>query len=116
MPPDLFTPEATSNIKEDLAAGQEPILLSDLPRQSWMPKRSGRALHVSSIFRWVHRPGARLEVIKTPGGLVSTKNACLRFFAALQQPDKQPPQPSRSPGRSKRDLQRARDELARAGF
>src|SRR4051812_29417845 len=76
----------SNDVLTDLEAGESPILLSHLPRQSFMPRgRKGKRLHWSVCFRWASagKNGVRLGTIQTPTGLATTKSSVLRFFSAL---------------------------------
>lgn len=75
----------TASVAADLEAGEEPIRLADLRDASFVPRRGGRKVDKSAPFRWASRgvQGHRLESMKTPAGLVTTRSAWLRFCAAL---------------------------------
>lgn len=107
------------SILSDLEAGEEPILLADLPRQSFMPRGRGRKnqrrpLHGSVPHRWSTsgKDGHRLETIRTPSGLVTTRSAALRFFAALSGGSVA----TSTPGQTRRAHERAERELEAAGI
>jgi hypothetical protein len=72
-------------ILNDLEAGEQPVLLTALRDQSFIPRPGGRKLDKSCPFRWAKRGkgGIKLETLKTPTGLITTRSATLRFFAAL---------------------------------
>lgn len=77
---------ANKSVSADIERGEEPIRLSRLPRQQFMPRgASGKPINVSSIFRWAScgARGVRLETLQTPGGLVTTRGAVLRFLHRL---------------------------------
>jgi hypothetical protein len=82
-------PPATTLVNEvlaDIASGEEPIPLTQLPSHSWIPKkRGGRKPDVSGIFRWSSRGlrGHRLETIRCGGAMRTTPSAVLRFYARL---------------------------------
>jgi hypothetical protein len=78
----------------DLAT-ERPISLSQAAR--YCPRlRPGRKVHSSTLFRWATRGsrGIYLEVLDTPGGLCTSKQAINRFFmrltAARNLPGRQP--------------------------
>lgn len=75
----------TNSIIDDLRAGASPILLSDVPSLSCIPRPRGRLLSRSAVFRWVlaGKGGVKLESIRTASGLATTRPAVARFFAAL---------------------------------
>ena len=104
-------------IFEDLSAGESPVRLVELPGESYMPRRGGKKLHKSIPFRWASsgKAGHRLETIRTPTGVSTTRSAVLRYFAALTDPA--PARPAgRTPARRDRDVSRAEAELAAAGI
>src|SRR5687768_9902303 len=74
-----------TGILDDLAAGESPILLADLRNQSFIPRPGGRKPDKSCAFRHAKRgvAGHRLEAVKTPAGLATTRSAYFRFLAAL---------------------------------
>ena len=81
-------------IIEDLERGEQPIPLIEVVNQSFIPRRNGKALHKRVPFRWVSAGirsegpfPIRLEAIRTPAGLATTRSACLRFFRQLTDPD-----------------------------
>ena len=102
-------------IHDDLLSGEAPIGLGDLTGESYIPRRGGKTLHRSIPFRWASRGtrGIRLEVVRTPSGLCTTRSAVLRFFAALTDPAPQPPR--RTHRRREADIAAAERELAAAG-
>lgn len=59
-------------------------------RESWIPKRNGRAVNSSTVWRWIHKglesPDGRrikLDVIYVGNTPMTTAEAVQRFFAAL---------------------------------
>jgi len=59
------------------------ITLTEATR--YCPRRRGRKVHVSTVFRWALRGcrGIRLEVMDTPSGLCTSLPALQRFFERL---------------------------------
>jgi hypothetical protein len=112
-----------ASIIEDLEQGHPAIRLVDLPSQDFMPRTRKKDRHhrprtrdmdKCAPFRWGKRG---METLKTPGGLITTKPAVLRFFAALSKRDKQQPAVAiRTPARRARDVARAESELKAAGI
>ena len=81
-------------ILEDLERGEPPLPLIELAGQSFMPRRNGKPLHKRVPFRWVSagirgegEHPIRLEAVRTPAGLATTRSAVLRFFRLLTDPD-----------------------------
>jgi hypothetical protein len=110
----------TASILADLEAGEEPIALRDLPREKFMPRGRGRKgqrrpLHWSVPYRWATagKDGRQLETLKTPTGTVTTRSACLRFFAALSGGEGAT---VTTPGQVRREHAAAERELAAAGY
>jgi hypothetical protein len=103
-------------ILNDLEAGEEPVLLTALRDQTYLPRPRGRKLDKSVPFRWAKRgsDGVKLEVIRTPTGLTTTRSAVLRFFAALT--GGIAPAPPRTARRREREIGRAERELQEAGI
>jgi hypothetical protein len=111
---------ASGDILNDLDAGEQPILLGDLPHQSYMPRGRGRKgqrrpLHWSVPYRWatVGKDGVKLETMRTPTGLTTTKSSVLRFFARLSRGDGGAA--VTTPGRTRRAHERAERVLDAAG-
>lgn len=107
-----------ATIYDDLTAGETPVQLNKLPRESCMPHPGGRELDRGVGYRWhlKGKDGHRLEAIKTPTGLSTTRSAVLRFFAALTDPDTASKPLARTPARRQRDIAAAERELAAAGI
>src|SRR4051812_43961044 len=88
--PEPAAPPASDSVLADLEAGEQPILLADLPREPYMPRGRGRKgqrrpLHWSVPYRWATsgKDGIKLETLHTPSGAVTTRSGVLRFFSAL---------------------------------
>lgn len=104
---------AANPVLSDLEAGEPPILLADLRDEPFMPRPRGRKLDKSVPFRWHKRGtgGVKLDAVRTPTGIVTTRSACLRFFAALSGgsattvPQATPRQRERQIARAERELQ-----------
>jgi hypothetical protein len=81
--------------------------------------KTGRPAHISSIYRYILRGGkaangtrVRLEVIKAPSGLRTSKQAIQRFIAAMSNQEiSVEPSPSRQ-----KEIADAESELRSAGF
>ena len=83
--------------------------------------RTKRPLHLSGFYRYVTRGArgingarVRLEVVKTPRGLRTSREAVARFISALTNPDTcvaSAPSSVR-----KREIEQAEVELREAGF
>jgi hypothetical protein len=103
-------------ILNDLEAGEQPVLLTALRDQSYIPRPGGRKLDKSCVFRWAKRGkgGIKLETLRTPTGIVTTRSATLRFFAALS--GGTAPAPPRTAQRREREISRAERELQEAGI
>jgi hypothetical protein len=82
-------------------------------------RRTGKPAHISSLYRHVMR-GARasngerirLETVRTPSGLRTSREAIQRFISALTNPDLPPP--TTASRRRQRDA--AEHELRNDGF
>lgn len=63
------------------------VPVGDVPR-SLPPRRSGRPLHVSTVYRWILRGvrGIRLEAIRIGGTTYTTVEAIQRFSDRLTTP------------------------------
>lgn len=105
-------PSGADTVLADLADGEQAIPLPSVPDLDLIPHIGGRKPHRRCAFRWASRGvgGHRLAVARTPGGLVTTRPAVLRFFAALSGTDTTTPRPSR------RGAEQARRRLAKEGF
>jgi hypothetical protein len=81
--------------------------------------KTGKPAHIASMYRHIMR-GARaangerirLEVVRTPSGLRTSREAVARFIAALTDPDATAP----TPRARRRQIAQAEAELAGAGF
>lgn len=99
----------------DLESGEPPILLADLRDEAFMPRPKGRKLDKSVPFRWHKRgtSGVKLDAVRTPTGIVTTRSACLRFFAALSGGGAVP---QSTPRQRERQITSAERELEAAGI
>ncbi len=83
--------------------------------------KTGKPAHISSMFRHVMR-GARaangerirLETIRVPSGLRTSREAVARFIARLTDPDA--PVATASPKARRKQIAQAEAELRAAGF
>jgi Protein of unknown function (DUF1580) len=102
----------------------ETETLIDLRAAATLPvfrNRTGKSAHISSVYRFVMR-GARaangqrirLETVRVPSGLRTSREAVQRFIAELTDPDHPIPAP-RTAAR-KRQIAAAENELVEAGF
>lgn len=103
----------------DLFENETPVAIGDVP--SMLPiRRGGKLPHISCVYRWIQKGvrGVKLEVIDTPGGMITTKEAIARFFAALSAARRGLPTTpaSRTPSARQRAAQSADRELAAAGW
>ena len=104
-----------ATILDDLQGGELPILLRDVPRESYVPRgRKGRLNH-TVIFRWasVGKDGVKLETLRTPSGIITTRSSILRFFSRLSG---LPASAVATPAAVRREHERATRELAEAGI
>lgn len=77
--------------------------------------------HIASVYRYVMR-GARaangerirLETVRTPRGMLTSREAIVRFIEALTNPDTPTPTPTSATRR--RQIEQAEKELAEAGM
>lgn len=79
-------PVLRRSIFEDLAAGENPILLEDMVLQDFFPrKRGGKVASANKVFRIVREglQGIKLEVVQCAGSKCSTRGAWIRFCARL---------------------------------
>jgi hypothetical protein len=79
------------------------IPIRDVPRQI-PPRRSGRRVHVSAVYRWMSRGvrGVRLESIKIGGTTYTSTEAIQRFAERLSGQERQPSQGALTKSRRKR--------------
>lgn len=114
----------TDGIEQDIAEGQQLIRLSALCDEPWMPRaRTGKRLNRCVPFRWASRGshGVRLETLKAPSGLHSTRGSVMRFFAALAYTGGSDGLlntrcPAPTPARRRRQIESANRELQLAGI
>ena len=100
------------SIVDDLEAGEAAVLLTKLPRESYVPRgRSGKPLHFASAFRWASNG---LETLSTPSGMITTRGAVLRYFSKLSGKSLSPRR--RTSRQRERAISRANQELAAAGI
>jgi len=77
-----------AEIMQDIANGETPILLTDLPSSGLIPSPRGKPLHKRVPFRWASRGcrGVKLPVLRTPTGLATTQSRVIQFLTALSEP------------------------------
>lgn len=70
----------------------ELIPLADVPKLPWLPKRNGKRLHKSTVFRWAQRGvgGIKLKTTRIGGARCTTEAALREFFAGLDDEDHEP--------------------------
>jgi hypothetical protein len=119
----VTTVVVASSILQDLENGEEPILLADLPQQSFMPRARGRKgqrrpLHWSVPFRWSAsgKNGVKLDALETPSGKVTTRSAVLRFFARLSHADAGAGATVATPAQARREHAAAERQLDAIGI
>lgn len=83
--------------------------------------RTGKSCSVSQVYRYaqggaraVNGERVRLEVVKCPGGLRTSREAIARFIAALTDPDR--PVTTRTAATRRRESEKASRDLARSGW
>ena len=83
-----------------------------------LPGRSGRGVHVSTIWRWSQRGirGVRLETILVGGTRHTSREALQRFFTATTAAADGTPPATRTPHQRRQAAQRAERELGEAGI
>lgn len=94
---------------------QNERLLSIRDAIQSLPRRRGtRSIHISTVYRWIHRGvgGRKLECLAVGGTLYTSKEAMHRFFAR----DPEPASPPKSDVGSSAAIQRAERELAEFGI
>jgi len=76
--------------------------------------RQGKKSHSSTLYRWATRGsrGVVLDALRTPGGLVTTKEALRRFFAELSKA-RPLPLPHQPPAQNDRHHATVEEELRR---
>jgi hypothetical protein len=112
----------TEQLLEEIEAGQGETLTRAARR---VPRtRQDRPVTLSCLLRWIStgvmgadRQRIRLEAARLAGKWVTTPGAIRRFVEA-QTPclDAEPPPTSRTPGRRRRESERAAKELNRLGI
>jgi hypothetical protein len=81
--------------------------------------RTGKPCHISQLYRYVTRGAraangtrVRLQTVLTPSGRRTSREAIMRFIAALTDPGAPPP----TPRVRKQQIAQAEAELSAAGF
>lgn len=96
--------------------GEQPIALADAAKL--LPKnRSGKAVHVATLYRWAARghKGVRLEIVRLGGRVYTSAAALERFIARCSAGGRAVDTPAK-PGRKTAGYERAARELAAAGI
>ena len=94
---------------------EEPLTLREAARLPFL-KRNGRAPHFSQLYRWAKHGlrGIKLETATLPAGMVTTREAVLRFIQRLTNPLANPE--TRTPTQRQRAIERVDRELREAGI
>jgi hypothetical protein len=115
--PSRFTPtDLDLAILEQLARTSRTCTVTE--PAAWLDSsRKTVGLHKSIPFRWATtgKAGHKLETIRTPTGVSTTRSAVLRSFAGLTGGPIATPA-ARTPARRARDVARAEAELAAVGI
>lgn len=93
------------------------LTLSDAAKS--LPRRSGRRIHVSTLYRWSQRGcrGIRLETAQLGGSRITSMQALQRFCERLSDADPcVSAQISVTPARRRREIARAERELEQEGI
>ena len=100
----------------DMLAAKEVIPVEDLP--NILPKKRGRKLHYSTVYRWCSRGcrGVKLETFLYGGTICTTPEAITQFFERLNATRSgSQPTPTRTPAARRRASEAAARELERMG-
>jgi hypothetical protein len=97
-------------ILDDVAAGEAPFPLTELPSQPFAPRTAGKPKHIAWAFRL---KTAGMETLKIGGKFHVTKSAYLRHLARTSGIT---PAPTRTVAVRRRSLDRAEADLQRAGI
>ncbi len=84
-----------------------------------LPKRSGRRIHTSTVYRWSQRGcrGIRLETAQLGGSRVTSVEALQRFVERLTAADPRISTPMAvTPARRRREIARAEKALEQEGI
>jgi hypothetical protein len=102
----------------DLEQGEDAILLASLRDKPFMPRPGGRKLDKSVAFRWAKsgKGGLKLETLRTPTGIITTRPAVLRFFAKLSEDGSSPVMNAATSRQRHRQIHRAEAALASVGI
>ena len=93
------------------------LTLADAAKR--LPTRSGRRIHVSTLYRWSQRGcrGIRLETAQLGGSRITSMQALQRFCERLSDADPcVSAQISVTPARRRREIARAERELEQEGI
>ena len=110
-------PPQTTAAPEAAPTPDELIPLADVPRLHFMPRRKGKPLHVSTVFRWASRGirGAVLHTVQAGGVRCTTVPSLLAFFESVRPAslDKAAAMPGDSPQAVEAALRELRRMLSR---
>ncbi len=102
----------------DAALKPEKLIpLRDIPALEWLPsRRAGARLALATVHRWAIRGvgGRRLRTVRVGGCLCTTESWLMDFFAAGA--PGADTSPTYTPARRRRAAEKAKTELAAAGF
>lgn len=98
-------------------ATQEHLLTLSAATRT-LPGRTGRGIHVSTIWRWAQRGvrGVRLETILIGGIRHTSREALQRFFERTTAAADGEAPPARTPKQRERAIRAAEKELAASGI
>ena len=104
------------HVLADIADGDEPLPLAEVPAHPAVPKKRGHRVHVSAVFRWASRGlrGHKLETARCMGVICTTKSAISRFNSRLNGIAIN--SSVRTPGRRLKEIARAERELEASGL
>ena len=94
---------------------EQVLTLRDATR--FLPRyRKGRRVHVATLYRWASAGirGIRLETLKLGGRIVTSEEALQRFADRCSSAD--PIRKAHSSRKRRREIERAKEELDRAGI
>jgi hypothetical protein len=116
---------STSDVPQVLVEihGGDGLSLSAAGRLFPPVRGSGPGVDASTIYRWIRRGSkaadgstVHLEGVRVGARWLTSRQAVVRFVAALSTPASQPVPAPRSPAARGRHSQRAAEQLARSGW